>query len=104
MDAQLKAKWVEALRSGEYEQARGHLNDHKHNTFCCLGVLADIQDGIEWRNLGCPYIDEDCVANHGLLLPPASGGLISELQQILAEKNDEGCSFAQIADYIEENL
>jgi hypothetical protein len=42
MDAQLKAKWVEALRSGEYKQAKGKLHDTKNDAFCCLGVLCKV--------------------------------------------------------------
>lgn len=33
-------KWIAALRSGEYEQTRGALNDE--NGFCCLGVACDL--------------------------------------------------------------
>lgn len=31
-------KWIDALRSGEYSQARGQLKDG--DSYCCLGVLA----------------------------------------------------------------
>lgn len=37
---QIVVKWVEALRSGEYEQGFGQLNSQ--NKFCCLGVLCDL--------------------------------------------------------------
>jgi hypothetical protein len=41
MDQVLKPKWVEALRSGDYEQIEGFLcADGK---YCCLGVLCDVQ-------------------------------------------------------------
>jgi len=40
MKAEIKEKWLEALRSGDYEQGEGGL--HKGETFCCLGVLCDI--------------------------------------------------------------
>lgn len=40
MDQTVKAKWVAALRSGEYEQGRGRLKTG--NAFCCLGVLCDL--------------------------------------------------------------
>jgi hypothetical protein len=39
MDAELKRKWVEALRSGKFKQGRECLVDD-HNRYCCLGVLA----------------------------------------------------------------
>lgn len=33
-------KWVEALRSGEYEQERSFLK--RNNKFCCLGVACEL--------------------------------------------------------------
>lgn len=40
MKPEVKAAWVAALRSGEYEQGKGQL---RHiDAFCCLGVLCDI--------------------------------------------------------------
>jgi hypothetical protein len=40
MDAKVKALWLDALRSGEYEQAKGYLKTD--DGYCCLGVLCDI--------------------------------------------------------------
>lgn len=39
--------WIDALRSGDYEQGQGALN--KDNKFCCLGVLCEvaIKDGVK---------------------------------------------------------
>lgn len=44
MNPKVKAKWVKALRSGEYVQGKGGLciPGKKHDTFCCLGVLTDL--------------------------------------------------------------
>lgn len=48
MDIELKSKWVDALRSGNFKQGAGYLeHDGKH---CCLGVLCEIQDP-EWKGL-----------------------------------------------------
>lgn len=41
MNKRIKKLWVDALRSGEYRQARGQLRS-KQNGFCCLGVLCNI--------------------------------------------------------------
>jgi len=49
MKADIKTKWVAALRSGEYEQTEGVLRNG--NGYCCLGVLCDIyskETGVEW--------------------------------------------------------
>ena len=42
MKADIKQKWVDALRSGEYKQGTGQLKCEGTNTFCCLGVLTDV--------------------------------------------------------------
>jgi hypothetical protein len=61
MDEKLKAKWVKALRSGKYKQAKDYLkteievfDDESGETsrneigYCCLGVLCEIAPGIKW--------------------------------------------------------
>lgn len=40
MKEKVKDLWVEALRSGKYEQTTGFLK--KGNGYCCLGVLCDV--------------------------------------------------------------
>lgn len=45
MNKKIKEKWLEALRSGEYEQGRGALKRGKDGygvKYCCLGVLCDL--------------------------------------------------------------
>jgi hypothetical protein len=46
MDPAVKEKWIEALRSGDYEQGKGALSIA--GTYCCLGVLCEIavKDGV----------------------------------------------------------
>jgi hypothetical protein len=40
MNQEIKLKWLEALRSGQYKQTKYSLKNEKG--FCCLGVLCDI--------------------------------------------------------------
>lgn len=40
MNQEIKAKWIEALRGGEYQQGKGFLKSKEG--FCCLGVLCDV--------------------------------------------------------------
>lgn len=40
MNQEIKKKWVEALRSGNYPQGRGYLKCE--DRYCCLGVLCQI--------------------------------------------------------------
>jgi len=37
---EIKDKWLEALKSGNYTQTNGRLK--KDNSHCCLGVLAEV--------------------------------------------------------------
>lgn len=101
MNAELKAKWVEALRSGSFSQARGVLHDGGDG-YCCLGVLSLVAFG-ELREARCEYI-----------LTEEAGtecGLSHDVQDDLARLNDgsaprgiEPHNFPTIADYIEKNL
>jgi hypothetical protein len=90
---QLVKKWISALRSGKYKQAHGALKGR--DGYCCLGVLCVVA-GIE--------IGPD----EGYLSVPVQqlAGLASEVgcikgSQSLANLNDAGKSFAEIADIIE---
>jgi hypothetical protein len=97
MDAQLKSKWVEALRSGKYQQARNFLKSE--DGYCCLGVLCDIQ-GADFEAIREEF------GSLSLSLNPAK--YLGEVNTIkateLAQMNDNGKSFSEIADYIEVNL
>jgi hypothetical protein len=51
MKTEIKAKWVAALRSGEFRQGRNELLTGA-GEFCCLGVLCELhnrEEGGEWR-------------------------------------------------------
>lgn len=118
MDPTFKQLWLEALRSGKYKQGQGRLRD-RNSRFCCLGVLSDVVCPIAWRNdiitwpdndgyylWSDPLAPENCQnASHDLSPELCLElGLTSDQTDTLIEMNDEGCSFAEIADYIQENL
>jgi len=47
MNPEVKKKWVNALRSGNYKQGKGRLvspckNEDGRYEYCCLGVLCDL--------------------------------------------------------------
>jgi hypothetical protein len=92
MDAELKAKWVAALRSGEYRQGKHMLRDG--DRYCCLGVLCSI-NGMGFHGDAGSYLG-----------PRQSSrvGLDRETQTELANMNDLGVPFPAIADHIEANL
>lgn len=99
MDTKLKRKWVKALRSGEYEQAKTFLMDSK-GAMCCLGVLAHIQGAAAGKLSG------KCTTT----LPVGfNAGLRKAMRKLLGRMNDGsgGCEkhdFGMIADYIENHL
>lgn len=123
LDPELKKKWVAALRSGEYGQCTGQLADGKGN-YCCLGVLAHITNNLETDLNGNICTKDGLFGNLGYDLATEFGleGYFREMGQlpitslegftpeygdgniVLSELNDNGYTFSQIADLIEEHL
>jgi hypothetical protein len=53
MNTEVKQKWIDALRSGKYEQGSEKLRSV--TGYCCLGVLCDLyskEQGAEWEFRG----------------------------------------------------
>jgi hypothetical protein len=42
VNAEIKARWLKALRSGEYKQAKNALRAVDGSGYCCLGVLCEL--------------------------------------------------------------
>lgn len=111
MDKKLKAKWLRALRSGSYRQIDGKLANDEGTKFCCLGVLADIQ-GCAWKPGGngdglvpVNKAGRAIIPDSDDWLPPRrAGGLSADVQEQLAQMNDDGASFKKIAAFIEKHL
>ena len=114
MNQQVKQKWVSALRSGDYQQTQ--LKLHTEDGFCCLGVLCDLygkEHNVEW-NLAEDedhnyYEFQDKKASLPLSVMEWAG-VENENPEIcsqsltLAELNDNGYAFNEIADLIQEHL
>lgn len=112
MNPEIKTKWVTALRSGEFEQGRSQLR--RGNTFCCLGVLCELYRRTtgngEWLTggyfLGVSDVLSPIVRDWAGLTesnPVVSDGAHCSASS-LAEKNDTGASFSEIADIIDAEL
>ena len=94
-----------ALRSGLYEQTVEALQDE--NGFCCLGVMCEIwekETGLKLARdkkgfiYGGDLNDQQGVREWvGLLHPDGS----TKIMESLVHLNDEGHTFAAIADFIE---
>lgn len=122
MKADLKAKWLTALRSDKYTQGQGFLRGGD-DTFCCLGVLCEVA-GFEWRDPteeddeaagvfvtgesdGSEHLNHDEYVALGLDDEQAAEGdfTFSETRSTrLSQMNDDGSDFSEIADWIEENV
>lgn len=110
MTPELKAKWVEALRSGKYAQGKRALRTGRdkpeNDLFCCLGVLCDLIAPELW--------DRSCGRHNGYeSLPSPRVMRLAELSEKLvrdaADLNDgtptvPSRTFPEIADWIETHV
>jgi hypothetical protein len=111
MNPQIKQKWLNALRSGEYQQTQERLR--KEDGFCCLGVLCDLygkENNVEWQH---NEVDGYFYEKNSAVLPlsvmewadvDGRWGDICNRTETLARLNDRGSTFEQIANLIEEQL
>ena len=124
MDPTIKARWVAALRSGDYDQGHGRLHSKDANgisSFCCLGVLCDlankeniVSEIMEYPSLNTVaviYDDDESwlptsvaewsgVDHQGTFVETKHNHEFSTL----AELNDSGATFAHLATIIEDYL
>lgn len=114
MKPTIKRKWLAALRGKskkKYHQAHAVLHKYRGG-YCCLGVLCDVIDPKGWQLIEDDHgrmwghgADGDC------FMPPhairQAAGFVPGNDPCgkLSVMNDNArASFAEIADYIEENL
>jgi len=112
MNPQIKQKWVDALRSGEYQQTQNYLR--KEDGFCCLGVLCDLygkENNVEWNlaNNGHNYEFQEFESYLPSSVRKWAGVegynfLVNNGTETLAGLNDTGCTFEEIAHIIENHL
>jgi hypothetical protein len=111
MNPEIKAKWLEDLRSGKFKQTEGTLKSTEGG-YCCLGVLCESM-GYQWEEgktgdyVVAGEFDEqneplECNLNNNIL---NRTGITTDEQGKLVSMNDsEGKSFLEIADYVEKHL
>lgn len=130
MKAEVKQKWLGALRGGEFRQAQQALKKWGRDTkpsYCCLGVLCEVArplggafDGTCYTFANPAYVplileEEDCgdeaesevigldteLNSDCLLDLGLSGG---DQITLMHMNDDDGANFEQIASWIEENI
>jgi hypothetical protein len=113
MKPEIKAKWVKALRSGEYKQGRNRLRDG--DSFCCLGVLCNLH-AQDHPKTAATQNNPAVYLGYSQTTPPRVArwaGLTidgyEDEENELMWRNDglngrPKHNFRQIADYIEKNL
>lgn len=114
MHPEIRARWVAALRSGEYAQGRGSLRDG--NQYCCLGVLCDlaVKDGVigEPTLFGLRYYYGECGDSELLPFEVIQWAELEEADPTvngisLTVRNDsfeDPWNFNRLADLIEKHL
>jgi hypothetical protein len=110
---ELRRKWLEALRSGEFQQGTGALKrkiGSDRFEYCCLGVLCEItgdRDG--WQVVMANTYSFHRV--NGYLAPDIrkavglryGDGQLPGGESLVQINDDRQMSFAEIADWIEKN-
>ena len=88
-------KWIAALRSGKYKQAKERLYDPETGGFCCLGVYCQvISKDLKAYLAEEPEGPTEAYRKFDHLI----GG---DLKMKVIAMNDEGKTFAEIADVLE---
>lgn len=103
-------RWVKALRSGKFKQWSGRLYVAEAEGHCCLGVLCAINEKSltlkEQKEMFCGEAESLFSSIMDLTgIKDAEGQFIDLSGTIgnLAHLNDNGKSFTEIADIIEQN-
>lgn len=129
MNPEVKAKWLAALRSGDYAQAKGSLKDDLYEDennpteatsvgYCCLGVLCELarQEGGVLTSISKSFSGIYNYDGESGLLPFSVqqwSGLNDSSPEYqnedgeyiwLTDLNDNGKTFAELADIIEEKF
>lgn len=115
MNPEVKALWIEALRSGKYQQGQGGLRKviggDEPDQFCCLGVLCDLVPtelgswfSAEFENYRQFGIDVNTSQSGVLTSEVANWANLSYFDKLIDLNDSKKAPFTKIADYIQENL
>ena len=105
-----RQEWVTALRSGDYQQTTSVLRSQAG--YCCLGVACDISGLGRWEDVNgnmykfkmgsglfsCVDLPIEVAEYYGIV---STCGDIHQEDSLIG-MNDRGCSFTEIAKFIED--
>lgn len=101
MDPTEKAKWVAALRSGDYKQCTQVLYSPKSNSYCCLGVKLEVVNRLTRADgIYMPTFKELATLDWKRVVGIDYGAI----GRLINMNDKEDQNFNQIADWIEANL
>lgn len=110
LKAEVKKRWVKALRSGEFQQGKGYLKllpfgRQKATRYCCLGVLCQIEGVRENHSFDAKSV------NFGKSNTRLSDYMLrkiglneSEMKNLMRMNDSGDKTFKQIAQYIQVNV
>lgn len=112
MPKELADKWLNALRSGKYQQGKDSLYQEREGQhyYCCLGAL---QMEVWGNTSPTPDHEELCsvddLEGKRITFYSAYGGVTGDpflqaLGESASEANDHGRTFAEIADALEQEI
>lgn len=107
MHYEFKDKWLAALRSGDFKQGSKSLckiNEASEKTYCCLGVGYLVATGYDPIDTASGYIQGSNIDVTGVPGEIVGHGSHNNIACKLANMNDSGKSFLEIADWIEDNI
>ena len=101
--------WVDALRSGEYQQTTETLQDEKG--YCCLGVACAVakDQGIEVHItahsglISGGELSDQCAVWNWLGLQNSTGYISLNAGELTELNDSKGYTFPELADFIEEH-
>ena len=113
LSKELKDEWIEALRSDKYPQTKGSLRNSKG--YDCMGVFCEIHPKISWEErqtyMLYPYkaiFQSKSGRMTAVCTIPGAANIFGEgaryIMNKLADMNDQGYTFDEIADWIENNV
>lgn len=118
MNEDIKSRWLAALRSGDYKQGKDFLHNVENDTYCCLGVLCDIyakgenvecrkpDGGVEYFFDAHEVLPNEIIEWAGFKEFDVNPSVKTDtgIWESVAELNDNGNSFIEIAGMIERSL